>query len=198
MPEGEEGLPISQKTISKEAQSNKPPSIPDQLSEVWIEQALSAGKVEKDGKELFVRPYPTTPQEKVWLTDNYGLPVPGPDGEGYIYHGTNIESLPEIAANGVFGIPDHPTLSTDNTQEVRNAARNRNSLLKKGVVAVWKSPWSAVEIPKLSWPEPMGWPSKRFEGDRQRLNLPDHLKNADDLRQLPPDKLIGFYIIEQR
>lgn len=198
MSEGEEGLPAPKETFAKEAQSSKPPSIPDQITQKWVEQALSAGKVEKGGKQLFARPYPTTAQEKVWLTDNFGLPIPGPNGQGYIYHGTSIESLPEIANHGIFGIPDHPTLSTDNTQEVRNAARNRHSSLKKGIVAVWKSPWSEAEIPRSSWPEPMGWPSQKFEGDRQRLNLPDHLKNAKDLRQLPPDKLIGFYIIEQR
>jgi len=170
---------------------------PDVITAQWVSEALKKGQIEKDGKIFFFRPYPRSDNERVWLTDNYGLPIPGPEGEGFIYHGTNIERLPNIIESGVFGIPKHPTLSHLNNYEVLNAARHVYSRIGIGLIAVWRSPWDDIEIQGTGWPEPMGWPTKKYEGSREELDLPDHLKNAEDLRQLPPDNLIGFYVFDR-
>lgn len=171
--------------------------IPKRVSREWVEQALLAGKIEKGNKTFFVRKFPETTTEKIWLTDTYGLPTSGPEGVGYIYHGTSAESLPDIVDHGIFGVPEHPTISGDATDEVKSTAINRTSKIGKGIVAIWRTSWRDVEIPTTAWPEPMGWPSGSFDGDRSSLPIPEHLKKASDLRQLPSDNLIGFYIVDQ-
>ena len=181
-----------------ELKSESLPKVPDVITSQWIDEALKKGSVERKDKVFFFRPYPQTAEESVWLTDNHGMPVPGPEGEGFIYRATAIERLPQIIENGAFGIPEHPAFSTLATEEVRNAARNAPSQLDIGLVTVWRSPWSDLEIQGTGWPEPMGWPAHKYEGSREGLDLPDHLKNAPDLRQLLPDNLIGFYVFDRR
>ena len=172
--------------------------VPEKITAEWIEEAQKIGYIEYGGRKFFLRSDPDSQREVAWRLENYGLPTSGSDGEGYIYHGTHVEDLPSIVHDGVLGKPEHPTLSTVWSEEVVNAAQNRHSDLKKGIVCVWKSPWKNVEIPPYSWPEQMGWPAKRFEDDRSRLNIPDHLKETQDLRQLKPDDgLIGFYVVKQ-
>jgi hypothetical protein len=171
--------------------------IPEKISSDWLDRVLEVGVVEKGDKSFFIKMFPENTIDKTWLTDTYGLPIPGKDGSGYFYHGTNAEVLPQIAENGIFGIPNHPTMSGEINEEVRSTAKYRRSRIGKGLVAVWKAPWSEVDIPSDSWPEPMGWPSSQYSGDKTSLAIPQHLKDAPDLRQMSPDNLIGFYVVDQ-
>ena len=200
MSEGSE-IPLSDQLSEqpgvKEDSRSLLPTIPEDPTSEWLEDALKAGEVEYKGKEFFFRRYPQTSEERNWLTDNFGLPTPGPSGEGYVYHGTNIEAIRGLIERGVFGLPEHPTVSTMATEQVKNAARNRHSKIKKGIVAIWRVPWNSVDIPAGSWPEPMGWPAEKYEGERNNLDLPDHLKSSPNLRQLRPDGIVGFYILNQ-
>jgi hypothetical protein len=70
-----------------------------------------------------------------------------------------------------------------------------------GAAALERNPgfsaWGDIEVQGTAWPEPMGWPTRRYDGTRESLDLPDHLKDADDLRQLPPDNLIGFFVFKR-
>lgn len=161
----------------------------------WLQEALAAREITLEGKSFFLRPLTDTSEETAWRTGTYGF---SDEKTTFVFHGTNIESLPTLAKYGVFGIPGNHTISRSFGGEVRNAARNRDSALGYGIIAVWKVPWSDVEDTKDSLAEdPTGVPTQRYEGDRAALTfLPDDLQNHPDLRNLPADNLIGFYVIE--
>ncbi len=183
---------IKDKAVS-ESIRNVMPDTPQAGAEVSVEST----PVVQIRKKIFVKPYPNSTQERVKLSDEYGLPQPGPEGKGYVFHGTNAELIPEVIENGLFARPDQPTVSTVITGEVHNAAQYRHSKLHKGVVVVWQVPNNQVEFPKGSYLESIGVPKNSYIGSREDLQIPESLKENEDLRQLSPDGIIGIYIVDQ-
>ena len=171
-------------------------NVEETIDASWIEEALDKGWIRFGDRTYFFHRYPRSREDKVWLSDTYGLPVPGPDGEGFLYHGTKVDDLVGLIKEGVCGIPDNPTISTVSAEQVSSTAhsKSRDSSLKYGIIAIFRAPWSKLEFDGTGWPEPISWPKDEYEGDRE--GLPDHLKGSDDLRCLSSRYLIGFYLVE--
>src|SRR6185312_5878279 len=92
----------SENTLLPKNQESPVPQIPEVITADWVDRVLKDGYMVDGEKRLFVREYPD-PQKRVFLSDEFGMPEPGPEGKGYIFHGTNIETLPQILRIGLFG-----------------------------------------------------------------------------------------------
>ncbi len=161
-------------------------------------EAHTQGEKDKDRQAIFVRPFPTTSEERLWLIDTYGMPQPGPDGWGYVYHGTSAEARASIEQMGLFGVPDQPTFSTLADNEAKATAGNRGGQADYNVVAVFKAPWATLDLVPNSWPEPVGWPKDKYTGERENLPIHPDDKNNPELRVLDKKYLIGFYTVARK
>ena len=171
--------------------------VPNRITEEWIKTALEVGIITNGRRTFFVKTYPENSQERTLLVDTYGFPVPGKSGKGYFYHGTKIEDLPGIANHGVFADARNPNIAASLGNEAAYTARIRESKLNLGIVAVAKGPWDLVDIPVSPIIEGTGVPGQKFQGSREELPIPDYLKKVTDLRILPEENILGFYLIKQ-
>ncbi len=193
------GYTWNMEVFGSEPQRPSPVRVPEVVTAAFIDSALNEQMATVGDRTLFVRQYPQNVDERLWLANAYGAPVPGDseDSFGYFFHGTRIADLPGIAQFGVFGVPNNPTVATGQDGQVLNAAKRKQDSLHRGCVAVFRGPWSLYEQDGNGFPESIGVPAMQFTGDRTQLPIPQHLMDAADLRQLPPEYLIGFYIVQQ-
>ncbi len=172
-------------------------SLPKEITREWLNKAIETGVFEVSGKEIFIQRFDPE-KSATWLIDNCGFSTPGPDGEGYFYHGTSIEDATSIVKNGLFSTPEHPTVSTILENQAKTTARDHESKLKVGAVVVFKTNWKGVEIQGTGFGEPIGYPTSIYTGAREKLPIPQHLKDVPELRWLSPDKAIGMFIVSQK
>lgn len=176
--------------------------IPEQITNDWIDKALKEGEFAvhstgNDGKEVvrtvFIKKFPDdVSAEKARLNDKYGVS----HNLATLYHGTSAESLPSLSRNGLFGRADHPTLSIDPANEVKSTALNRQSDIGRGIVAYFRVPWNEVHIIPNSFPETVGWPNVPYTGERPKI--PSYLADEPNILHIPPERIVGIYIVDQK
>jgi hypothetical protein len=163
----------------------------------WLAESLSEGRVEHEGKQYFFREFDSAEAAMAQLADEYGLSTSGPTGEGFMLHATQIENIKDVLQQGIYGVPENPTLSTLLLEQVPIAAGSKASKYGYNIIVVARAPWTAMEVQGSGWPEPIGTPTEKYTGDKGDLpdSLPTHLRDNEDLRYLPPDHIKGFYVV---
>lgn len=196
---------MSQIVDRKDQTSSHPVSLKEisaaQPDKYLIKTSLDQGYVaDSTNRKLFFRPIPMNWKEYLRLEEDYPLDT----DEVFCFHVTALCDLSLISDSGLVATSESPTVSFDLTDaEIIERSGvlswNTDTLTEEQkkqmhpVVTVWKAPKAAFQQKSFET-SPIAWPIEKYKGSRTQL--PDRLKDAEDLRYLPPKYLIGFYLLD--
>lgn len=165
--------------------------IPETITSEWIKDALEAGSVYHKGRRLFVRPHDISLKEDTWLEENFGYR--GESNDVYAFSATATENIPSYIKCGLISDAERINLSGIRAEKVNNAVKNLPSKLGQNAIVVWKTNLKNVEY-KGGFNELHLTPTRVITRDDLPQEVQDHFGNAKELRQLPPEDIIGIYI----
>ncbi|QQS39219.1 hypothetical protein IPM62_01220 [Candidatus Woesebacteria bacterium] len=169
------------------------PLFPKDITREWVKETLEKGEIAPKGRKMFVRRYDTSEEEDLWLYAQHG-----PQGDKemtYAYHATPASLVPSYIKYGLIADSNSINLSAIRTQQVRNSARNlKDPPTGFNAVVVWRTNRGNV-TERGGFNEAYLTPRKSVDPNSLPPNIREHFSRAKDLRQLPPDDIIGIFFL---